>query len=311
MNLLITGGLGHIGTFLLSNSHKLKNVNKIFVIDKLNEKMLGLINLNIKKKINFINQDISRNSIILNKKKINVVIHLASITNAAASIKNKTEVKRNNLSCFRNVVNFCKKKKICLVHISSTSIYGSQKLHVDEECKELLPQSPYADVKIKEEKMLKKTNKNFKFISLRFGTIVGPSSGMRFHTAVNKFCMQAYLNKPLEVWKTARHQFRPYLSLNDAFKTFKFILKKKLFDREIYNIVSKNLTVNDIIKFINKHKKTKIKLVNEKIMNQLSYKVDSSKIKKIGLYLNSDLKIDIKDTFELLEKKSIYEKSDL
>lgn len=227
MNLLITGGLGHIGTFLLYNSHKLKNINKIFVIDKLNEKMLGLINLNIKKKINFINQDISRNSIILNKIKINVVIHLASITNAAASIKNKTEVKRNNLSCFQNVVNFCKKKKICLVHISSTSVYGSQKLHVDEECKELFPQSPYADVKIKEEKILKKTNKNFKFISLRFGTIVGPSSGMRFHTAVNKFCVQAYLNKPLEVWKTARHQFRPYLSLNDAFKTFKFILKKK------------------------------------------------------------------------------------
>ena len=45
-----------------------------------------------------------------------------------------------------------------------------------------------------------------KFIILRFGTIYGVSSGMRFHTAVNKFCYQAAFNKPLTVWKTALNQ---------------------------------------------------------------------------------------------------------
>ena len=133
--------------------------------------------------------------------------------------------------------------------------------------------------------------------------MVGPSSGMRFHTAVNKFCMQAFIKKPLQVWRTALHQFRPYLSIRDSFKTFNFIIKNKLFDREIYNVVSENMTVNDIIKNINKHKKTSIKLVNEKIMNQLSYKVDSSKIKKRGLVLNSKIKKDIEKTFKLLDKK--------
>ena len=43
-----------------------------------------------------------------------------------------------------------------LVHISSTSVYGSQDLYVDENCKELKPQSPYAEVKIKEEQILKR-----------------------------------------------------------------------------------------------------------------------------------------------------------
>ena len=168
-----------------------------------------------------------------------------------------------------------------LVHISSTSVYGSQDLYVDENCKELKPQSPYAEVKIKEEQIFKRKKNKFKFITLRFGTIVGPSTGMRFHTAVNKFCMQAYTNTPLNVWRTAQHQFRPYLSLKDSFKTFDFIIKYKIFDREIYNVVSENLTVNDIIKKINKHKKTTIKLVNEKIMNQLSYKVNSAKLKNM------------------------------
>ena len=128
-------------------------------------------------------------------------------------------------------------------------------------------------VKIKEEFKLKRTNKSFQFVSLRFGTIVGPSSGMRFHTAVNKFCLQAYLNQPLEVWRTALNQYRPYLSLRDSLKTFKFFINAKKLDRNVYNIVSENLTVKDIIRMIDKHKKTKIKFVNEKIMNQLSYKV--------------------------------------
>ena len=235
--------------------------------------------------------------------KIDTIIHLASITDAAASINNKKEVIRNNLGCFKNVLKYCEKRNINLIHISSTSVYGSQELYVNEECQELFPQSPYADVKISEEKKLKKTNKKFKFVTLRFGTIVGPSSGMRFHTAVNKFCMQAYLDKPLDIWRTALNQFRPYLTIDDSFKALNFFLIKKNYDREIYNIVSKNLTVKNIINIINKYKKTKIKFVNDRIMNQLSYKVDSSKVKKLGLHLNSKLDKNIKQTLKLLKKR--------
>ena len=187
--------------------------------------------------------------------------------------------------------------------MSSTSVYGSQDLFVDEDCKELLPQSPYAEVKIIEEKILKKTNKNFKFVTLRLGTIVGPSSGMRFHTAVNKFCMQSYLNQPLDVWKTAYNQFRPYLSIRDSFKVFEFFIENKIFDREVYNVVSENLTVKNIVDRIKKFNKTKIRLVNSKIMNKLSYKVNTAKVNKIGLKTKSTLIDDINNTFKLLNKK--------
>ena len=61
-------------------------------------------------------------------------------------------------------------------------------------------------------------NINTKFISLRFGTIVGASPGMRFHTAVNKFCLAARFDKSFPVWKSAYNQYRPYLSLKDAAK---------------------------------------------------------------------------------------------
>ena len=65
------------------------------------------------------------------------------------------------------------------------------------------------------------------------------------------------------------------------------------------------MTVKQIIKKINKHKKTKIKLVNEKIMNQLSYKVKSSKVRSIKLALDSKIQKDITKTFELLKMKNL------
>ena len=63
MNLLITGALGHIGSYYLTHIHKIKNINKIYVIDKIDEKVLNLINLKIKKKIYFFNYDLSKEKI--------------------------------------------------------------------------------------------------------------------------------------------------------------------------------------------------------------------------------------------------------
>ena len=54
-----------------------------------------------------------------------------------------------------------------------------------------------------EEKLLKQAKNKLKYVTFRFGTISGTSSGMRFHTAVNKFCLNAALNEPITVYKTA------------------------------------------------------------------------------------------------------------
>ena len=35
MNILITGGLGHIGSYVLENIRKIKNIKKIYIIDNL------------------------------------------------------------------------------------------------------------------------------------------------------------------------------------------------------------------------------------------------------------------------------------
>ena len=125
-------------------------------------------------------------------------------------------------------------------------------IHLFKWKKYLKPKSPYAKIKLIEEKILKKENKNLKYKTLRFGTISGISKGMRFHTAVNKFCLNASINEDITVYKTALHQYRPYLSVKDAFKAFKFCIEKNFFDGDIYNVLSGNYTVNQILNKIKK-----------------------------------------------------------
>ena len=226
------------------------------------------------------------------------------MTNAEKSFGKKNKMYENNISCLKTVIRFCKRTKAKLIHISSTSVYGKQTDLVDETCekKYLKPQSPYAKIKIMEENILKKKTRSIKFNTFRFGTIAGVSKGIRFHTAVNSFCLNAAIEEKIKVFKTALNQYRPYLTLQDAFKLFKFCVEKDFFQNDIFNVVSNNFTVGQILKKIKKFKKKiRVDYVNSPIMNQLSYHVDKSKLSKQGLVLNSNLEKEINDTLNLFK----------
>ena len=304
MNILITGSCGHIGSYIAENIYKIKKVKKTYLVDNLkSNRFSSLFNSRKRNNLNFFLLDLNDRKSLNKFKNIDIMIHCASMTNAEKSFGKKKEMFENNLNCFYTVLDYCKKNKTKLIHLSSTSVYGKQAELVDENCenKFLKPQSPYAKIKLIEEKILKKNNLKIKYNTFRFGTIAGVSSGIRFHTAVNKFCFNASINQPIEVYKTALNQYRPYLSLSDAFNVFKFCIEKNFFDNDIYNVLTDNCTVKQIIEKIKKLKKNiKVKLVNNAIMNQLSYHVDGSKLKKIGLKLNGNLNKDIKNTLKLL-----------
>ena len=283
---------------------KIKKIKKAILIDNLESNRFNSL-FNIKKKNNFkfLLRDLTDDKSLDDLKDVDLVIHLASMTNAEKSFGKKDIMYSNNISCLKTVIKLCKRTKAKLIHISSTSVYGKQTKVVDETCEEkyLKPQSPYADIKLIEEKMIKKESKHIKYNTFRFGTISGVSKGIRFHTAVNKFCFNAAISEKISVYKTALNQYRPYLSLNDAFKVFKFCIEKNFFQNDIFNILSGNFTVNQILTKIKKYRKSiKIKLVHSPIMNQLSYHVSQNKINKFGLILNHDIEKDIKDTIKLL-----------
>jgi len=304
MKLIITGACGHIGSYVAENIFKIKKIKKTILIDNLkSNRFCSLFDQKTKNKLEFHLADLTDEKSLDKFRKIDYLIHCASMTNAEKSFGKEKEMYKNNLDCLKTVINFCKKNKVKLIHMSSTSVYGKQAALVDETCekKYLKPQSPYAKIKLIEERMLKK-EKKLNYTTFRFGTISGISKGIRFHTAVNKFCLNAAINEDITVYQTALHQYRPYLSLKDAFKTFKFCIEKNFFKKDIYNALSGNFTVDQILNKVKKYKKNlRITFVSSPIMNQLSYHVDNKKLSEQGLQLSHKIENDIKDTINLLK----------
>ena len=132
---------------------------------------------------------------------------------------------------------------------------------------------------------------------------------MRFHTAVNKFCWQAVMNRPLTVWKTALHQKRPYLDLVDALNAIEVVINKYLFKGEIYNVLTKNLTVNDILEVINKEvPDLNIVMTESDIMNQYSYEVSVQKFQNEGFIITGDENKAISETINMLANANSFSK---
>jgi nucleoside-diphosphate-sugar epimerase len=106
--------------------------------------------------------------------------------------------------------------------------------------------------------------------------------------------------KPITVWKTAYEQQRPYLDINDAIRAFTFAIEKNIFDGEIYNIVTLNSTVKEILDCVKKSvSDVSIEFVDNEIMNQLSYTVLSKKIQNLGFEFYGSIDEEIAKTISL------------
>jgi nucleoside-diphosphate-sugar epimerase len=234
-----------------------------------------------------------------------VVVHLAAITDAAGSFGNAEAVERNNLTATQAVTLACSKARARLITLSSTSVYGTQASLVSETATndELKPQSPYARTKLLEEQFVQEIyqQQSLRSVIFRFGTIFGASVGMRYHTAVNRFCWQAVMRQPVTVWKTAYDQKRPYLSLQDAVGAICHFIRNDIFNGEVYNVLTYNLTVSEIVETIRRFVPSlSTTFVDSPIMNQLSYEVDCRKIAAVGFTPKGSLVRDIGETISML-----------
>ncbi len=307
MKVVITGALGHIGSRVIRKLPKVFSDPEIVMIDNmLTQRYCSLFNLPVEGNYRFIEADVLTTDLNPIFKNADVVLHLAAITDAASSFKNKEHVENVNYNATVKVAEACQDVKCPMIHISTSSVYGTQQDVVDEDCtpEELQPQSPYAETKLKEEQFLQTAGVSGKlnFIICRFGTICGISPGIRFHTAVNKFCWQAVMGQPLTIWRTALNQKRPYLVLDDAVEAITFIMKKNLFDQRIYNVLTENRTVKSIIKDIQQFvPQLDIQYVDNKIMNQLSYEVLNQRFRKQGFEFTGQVKKSIEETIQLLK----------
>lgn len=289
MRVLVTGGLGHIGSALIRSSQLHSLASHVAVVDNISsERFCSLFGLGSETPVRF-----QRRSVHdlgpLDLVGYDAVIHLAAQTDASASLDQRDAVFQNNLEGTRRIVELASISKCRLIFASTTSVYGSQDSRVDEECGGLSPQSPYAECKLEEEELIRAASRNgLEVVILRLGTIAGPSPGMRFHTAVNKFCLQARLGEPLSVWRTAWDQVRPYLDVDDAVRALAWATEVELpadFRSDpILNVVSENLSVQEVVMAVETaFGGITVEFTDSRIMNQLTYEVCADKIARMGL----------------------------
>ena len=308
MKIVVTGAIGHIGSYVIRDLGIQFPSAKIVMIDNMmTQRFPSLFNLPAVGNFHFIEGDVTDMDLNAVFSDTNVVIHLAAITDAAGSFDRAEELEANNYQSTVKVANACVETGASLIALSSTSVYGTQNDIVDEDCseEELQPQSPYATTKLKEEELITKLckDKGLKAIHCRFGTIFGASAGMRFHTAVNKFCWQAAMGQPISVWSTAYDQKRPYLDLFDASRAISFIIENDIFDGRVYNVLTNNSSVREVVDVIREFiPDLEVGFVDNKIMNQLSYEVLDNRFKSHGFVPAGSLKRGIGETIALLKQ---------
>lgn len=322
MKIMITGGLGHIGSALIQilarreirRQHSLSNLIEaedfpgtptiITVLDNLRTQRYPVL-FDLPKGVQFIEADV-RGDLRPHFENQDIVIHLAAITDAASSHELGDVVYDVNQNGTWSVVHACMGHGCKLIFPSTTSVYGVQDPNVDvdllDENSRLLPQNPYAESKVIAEQIISSTG-SLNYVIFRFGTIFGPSMGMRFHTAINSFIWNAVQGKPIEVWKGAQSQWRPYLDLIDACRVIEFAIDNELFERELYNAVTLNLTVNQVIEAISQvlpGSDSLVEYVEHELLNQLSYHVSADKIKDKGFKFSGNLRHGIVGTVRFL-----------
>jgi len=310
LKIIVTGAIGHIGSYIVRDLGVQFPKAEIVMIDNMmTQRYSSLFNLPPVGNYHFIEDDVNSIDLKTVFSGANVVIHLAAITDAAGSFDRAEELENNNYQSTVKVANACIETGASLIALSSTSVYGTQNDVVDEDCseEELQPQSPYATTKLKEEELIAKLckEKGLKAIHCRFGTIFGASAGMRFHTAVNKFCWQAVMGQPISVWRTAFNQKRPYLDLLDASRAIELIIKNNIFDGRIYNVLTNNSTVREVVDVIREFvPDIEVGFVDSKIMNQLSYEVLDNRFKSQGFISAGSLRRGIGETVSLLSNSN-------
>ena len=303
MKLIISGGLGHLGSRLLHQVDFVNKFSEVLIIDNLiTQRFVSLFNLPKNVKIKFMQKDIRDVLIgdLGSKADPSIFLHLAALTDPASLQGADQKVRSYNLEGTKRAATLSKAIGAKLIFTSSTNVYSGIEGKVSENMQIVKTNTTYSEVKLLEERFILEANIP-DFTILRLGTISGISPGMRFHTAVNKFCFDAVTKRTINVWDGALKLQRPYLSLDDLYFGLAHIIDNKL-PSTIFNLVTKHLTVSEICEIIEQNLDTKVEIIRSPSPydSERNFEVDTSKIRESGFVFNGDINLDIRNTLKLL-----------
>jgi|TARA_B110000483_G_scaffold216395_1_gene267861 dTDP-glucose 4,6-dehydratase len=292
MNILITGGLGFIGSnfinYIFSNDKF--SFNKLINIDK--ESYCSNYNpINVKsEKYKYIKADINNKnfiSFILKEYNITHIIHFAAQSHVDNSFDNSLDYTTDNvrgthilLDCVKNV-----NKDIVFIHFSTDEVYGESidKDDIKTENNLLLPTNPYAASKAAAEMYVNSYKKsyNLKTIILRCNNVFGLNQYPE--KVIPKFIKQINENKKITIHGKGE-SIRDFIYVDDVTEAILVIINKGKIG-EIYNISGEiKISIIDLAKLIIKKEdyENYIEYVDDRPFNDKRYEINSDKLKNLG-----------------------------
>ena len=299
--IIITGGLGYIGTELCKLYSGVSWHHKIVVIDNrfISERVNQLRNWNIE----FIQGDIlDKNIVKKHCEDADVVHHLAGITDvprtkSESSISSDEKIKEVGEIGTQNILDVIKKN--CKIIFPSTHVVyegiGEVKTDITEE-ETTQPILSYSTSKAVNEEQLKKSGKNY--IILRLGSVYGYSTdSMRIDIMPNLFSKISSQNGTLKLFAGGR-QIKSLVPLIDVARCFKFMEEKNEINSEIFNLTKDTLTVKEVAEICKKHNpKINLKETNDEVPN-LGFSLSNKKLLNIGFDFLYNLDQNITEMIE-------------
>ena len=306
--IVITGGLGYIGTELCKIYSGESWKNQITVIDNrfVSERVNQLRNWSI----NFVYADI-RNSDNVKQflNEADAIHHLAGITDVSRTkeeSKPEKDKEMNDVAEKGTSVVLSESSKNCKIIFPSTHVVfeGKEKMNENiEEDSEKFPVLSYGTGKDKNEEQIKKSGKNY--IILRLASVYGYSTDtMRLNIMPNLFSKIASQNGTIKLFAAGK-QLKCLVPLVDTARCFKFMEERGDIKFQTFNLSKDKITVKqvaDICKKLN----PKIKLVKteDKIPN-LGYALSNKKLLNKGFKFLYGLEESIKEMISKWSKQNI------
>ena len=296
--IVITGGLGYIGTELCKIYSGVSWNNQIIVIDNrfVSERVNQLRSWNI----DFIHGDIlDKNLIDKYCKDADIVHHLAGITDvprvkSESSDDQDSKIKLVAEEGTQNILNAISNK--CKIIFPSTHVVfeGIEKVKNDIlENENTNPILSYAKSKAINEKQLKDSKKNY--VILRLGSVYGYSTDTaRIDIMPNLFSKIASQDGTIKLFSGGR-QIKSLVPLVDVARCFKYMEERNDISSELFNLTKDTVSVKAVAEICKKYNpKTILKETNDEIPN-LGFSLSNNKILNTGFKFLYNLDESIKE----------------
>jgi nucleoside-diphosphate-sugar epimerase len=272
MRILITGGAGYIGTVLTS-----KLLLKGHEVDVLDTFWFG-DHLPDSHRLRRIKGDV-REIKKFDPFSYDVVYHFASVANdPCTSLDPSLSWSISCESSFQLADSIQRNgSNTRIVYASSGSVYGVKEEESVVEDLELIPISTYNRAKIAAERILLSYSNQISIQIVRPATVCGLSPRMRLDVAVNLLTMQALRNGEITV--LGGDQYRPNIHIIDLVHFYEWLLENPA-KTGIFNAGFENITINELAQMISV--RTNATIIHKPSNDPRSYRVDSSKILKMG-----------------------------